>query len=182
MALPEYVRWLRGFVGHERLLLPSASILIFDADKRLLIARPAGRDTWVIPGGIIDPGESPVDAAVREAFEETGLHVEITGVFGVYGGKDFMVQYPNGDRVDFTMVTYTAKIAAGTLQPHDDEIAELRFVTRGEIEAVNLADWARLVLLPHAFDENPDQWWLRPSSSSRSAPKGEHNGAGQQNH
>jgi 8-oxo-dGTP pyrophosphatase MutT (NUDIX family) len=33
--------------------------------------------TWVAPGGHVDPGEEPWDAAVREAAEETGLHVHL---------------------------------------------------------------------------------------------------------
>lgn len=50
-------------------------ILILD-DKILLIQR---RDipVWVLPGGGIDPGETPEEAAVREMEEETGLAVEI---------------------------------------------------------------------------------------------------------
>ncbi len=50
-------------------------ILILD-DKALLIQR---RDipVWVLPGGGIDPGESPEEAACREMEEETGLKVEI---------------------------------------------------------------------------------------------------------
>jgi 8-oxo-dGTP diphosphatase len=50
-------------------------ILILD-DKALLIQR---RDipVWVLPGGGIDPGESPESAACREMEEETGLKIEI---------------------------------------------------------------------------------------------------------
>ncbi len=36
-----------------------------------------GQTLWTFPGGAIEPGETPEAAAVREAFEETGLHVEL---------------------------------------------------------------------------------------------------------
>ncbi len=162
MALSEYVRWIRSHVGSARILLPSASVLIFDDQGRLLVARPHGRDTWVAPGGAVDPGETPVDAAIRESFEETGLHIEITGLFGVFGGPDFAVDYPNGDSADYVMTTYTARIIGGSLEPQDGEIAEMRFVDRDELRALPLAHWAQLVL-PHAFEAKPDAWWLRPS-------------------
>ena len=50
-----------------------------DADGRLLLIeqeRPSGRQ-WRLPGGGVEPGESMVEAAVREAREETGLAVRI---------------------------------------------------------------------------------------------------------
>jgi 8-oxo-dGTP pyrophosphatase MutT (NUDIX family) len=43
-----------------------------------------GNPPWVFPAGKIEPGESPEEAAVREALEETGLRV---GAAGVIGGR-----------------------------------------------------------------------------------------------
>jgi 8-oxo-dGTP pyrophosphatase MutT (NUDIX family) len=47
-------------------------------DAQLAVIRPQGRPPghWALPKGAIDPGESGVDAAVREVFEETGLVAE----------------------------------------------------------------------------------------------------------
>lgn len=163
MPISPYVQWLRGQVGQAPLLLPSASVLIFDDRQRLLIVRPHGTDTWVSPGGAVDPGESPVDAAIREAHEETGLHVEITGIFGVFGGPEFRVTYPNGDIADYIMTSYIARVISGELEALDGEIAEMRWVTREELAQVNLSRWARIVL-PHAFEEDPNRWWMRPTS------------------
>ena len=45
----------------------------------LAAIRPQGRGTttWALPKGLVDPGESPAETAVREAYEETGLQARL---------------------------------------------------------------------------------------------------------
>ncbi|WP_327046398.1 NUDIX hydrolase [Microbispora sp. NBC_01189] len=53
---------------------PSASaLLITDEASRALLVRPTYKDGWEFPGGAVDPGETPWEAAVREAGEELGI-------------------------------------------------------------------------------------------------------------
>lgn len=40
--------------------------------------------SWALPGGFSEYGEIPADTAIREALEETGWKVELTGILGVY--------------------------------------------------------------------------------------------------
>jgi ADP-ribose pyrophosphatase YjhB (NUDIX family) len=55
------------------------TLFILDASERLaLIRKPHfAADVWRPPGGGVKPGEDPSEAAVREALEETGLHVRL---------------------------------------------------------------------------------------------------------
>lgn len=75
MPISPYIRQLRGFVGTARLLLPSVSVHVFDDQRRLLLVRQVEGNVWSTPRGVIEPDERPADAAVREAWEETALHV-----------------------------------------------------------------------------------------------------------
>ena len=61
-----------------------AGAVIADAGRTLLIRRasPAGALLWTFPSGKLDPGESPSDAAVREAAEEAGVAVSPLVVLG----------------------------------------------------------------------------------------------------
>ncbi len=54
----------------------------------MLVERKNEPKGWALPGGFIDYGEAPADAARREAKEETGLDVELTELLSVYGAPD----------------------------------------------------------------------------------------------
>lgn len=47
----------------------------------------------------MEPGETFLEAAVRETYEETGLKVEQLALFGLYAGQEGFATYPNGDKV-----------------------------------------------------------------------------------
>ncbi|MFI6507796.1 NUDIX domain-containing protein [Streptosporangium sp. NPDC050855] len=54
----------------------SASMLLTDADDRVLLVKPNYRPGWNFPGGITEENEAPHDCAAREIVEELGLSVE----------------------------------------------------------------------------------------------------------
>ncbi|HEY7366474.1 MAG TPA: NUDIX hydrolase [Methylomirabilota bacterium] len=88
---------------------------ILEQDGRVLLTRRAinpGRGLWTFPGGFVDFGETVTDAALRETFEETGLHVELTGLLNVYS-------YPGAP----VIIVYRARVTGGTLTPCDENDA-----------------------------------------------------------
>lgn len=63
----------------------AAAVVVSDAEGRVLLVRENyGRGRWGLPGGSVEPGESPGEAAIREALEETGLHVELDHLIALY--------------------------------------------------------------------------------------------------
>ena len=59
--------------------------IIFNPDKsKVLLIERCDVPVWVLPGGGIDPGETPEEAVCREAWEETGMRVEIIRQVGEY--------------------------------------------------------------------------------------------------
>jgi ADP-ribose pyrophosphatase YjhB (NUDIX family) len=143
----EYVRRLRGIVGGDEVLqVPSVSIALRDDDGRVLLARHTEGDVWVLPGGAIEPGEVPSDAAVREMFEETGFLVRLTGLLGVFGGPEFIVRYRNGHKTSYLMAVFEAELDGGSSRPDAREVSEVRFVNQEETETLFKAAWVDEVL------------------------------------
>jgi 8-oxo-dGTP diphosphatase len=61
-----------------------AFAIIFDDHRRVLLCYRRDIGRWNLPGGRVEPGELPTEAAIRETLEETGLEVEIDRLSGVY--------------------------------------------------------------------------------------------------
>ena len=59
---------------------------IFRGDTILLV-RERADGCWAMPGGYVDVGDSPSEAAVRETAEEAGLDVLVRGLVGVFDGR-----------------------------------------------------------------------------------------------
>lgn len=76
-----------------------ADVLLFRGDKLLILQRAGeygvSTSQWCIPGGHVDPGESFLEAAARELFEETGIEIpeDLLIEAGVAKGKDYEIHY-----------------------------------------------------------------------------------------
>lgn len=128
MPMSDYVRSLRGMVGTTQLEVPTASVLVFDGEGRILLVRHVEGDLWTTPGGMIEPEETPANAAVRETWEETGLFVALTRIVGVFGGERCTSTYANGDRIAWVSTVFEARATGGTLRPDHLETLEVRYV------------------------------------------------------
>ena len=93
----------------------TAGVLAEQAGRVLLIKRAVdpGMGDWALPAGFVEIDEGPVQAALRELTEETGLIGKITGILGVFHIRSD----PRGPNV---FIVYRAQIVGGQLQPGDD--------------------------------------------------------------
>ena len=128
MPISPYLRDLRRQIGSALIVLPSVGAVVRHADGRVLLVHDASTDAWVLPGGAVDPDESPTDALVREVWEETGLHVEPRAVLGVYGGRDLRVHYGNGDRVSYVLTAFLCHVLGGEIRPDGDETLDVAWI------------------------------------------------------
>lgn len=132
MPMSEYVRDLRAKIGTTVLEVPTVAVLTFDESDRVLLVRHAEGNDWTTPGGMIEPYELPSNAAVREMWEETGLHVALTHVVGVFGGTLCSSTYSNGDKVAWVSTVFGAQPIRGTLKPDGEETLEAQYFSLAE--------------------------------------------------
>jgi 8-oxo-dGTP diphosphatase len=137
--------------AHYRNAKPCAGVLITRGDRLLLARRgvPPRLGTWDVVGGFVRPDEHPMDAARREALEETGLDIQLRGQLGMYvdqygaePGSDytlniyFLAEAPHGEPVASSDVTALAWFDPDALPtdlafPHEHRVlADWRSVTR----------------------------------------------------
>lgn len=143
MAISPYLASLRRRIGSELILMPSVAVMPFDAAGRLMLMRSADFGAWQTLGGAVDPGETPADAAIREAREESGLEMALTGLIGVYGGPDFRLTYPNGDVCEYVASAFSATVVGGRERADHDETLELGWFTSDEAAVLALGPHTR---------------------------------------
>lgn len=110
-----------GYVFYQN-PAPAAGVILIEDGKLLWVQRrfEPRRGMWTLPAGFVEYEEHVEDCAVREMREETGLDVELTGLFDAYMAMD-------DPRTRVVLLLYEAQLKGGELRPGDDA-ADARWV------------------------------------------------------
>ncbi len=142
MPIPEHVAWLRSHVGAAELWFPGVTAVIRrrrpsgrPGEVEVLLVRRADSGAWTPVTGIVDPGEEPARAAVREAREETGVEIRVDRLAGVLGAH--RVVHPNGDRSVYLDHTFACTWLSGEPHVADDESIDVRWCAVADLGALD---------------------------------------------
>lgn len=158
MAISPHIKTLRQKIGNDLLFLPAVSALVINDRDEILLHRSSDDGKWYTIGGAIDPGEEPAAACVREALEETGLHVRPERVVAVHTSPT--INYPNGDKVNYVGIAFRCSIVGGELRVADDESLEVRFFPRNALPELRADQRQRVEL---AFENRPEAFFVPPA-------------------
>lgn len=127
-------------------VIRAVGALVFDDDGRLLLIQRGhepGKGLWSVPGGKVEPGETDQQAVRREIAEETGLLVRVGAPVGTVTRG--LAPGPIFEIFDYDAVVIGA--AGDPDAPGDarsaraaDDAADLRWVTRAELDALPLTE------------------------------------------
>jgi 8-oxo-dGTP diphosphatase len=111
----------RPILGVGAIIIEAGSILLVERGREPL------KGYWSLPGGVVEVGESLVEAVRRETLEETGLEIEPVSVFEIFeritrdaGG---LAEY------HYVLVDYLCRVIGGELKAGDD-VSDARWVER----------------------------------------------------
>jgi 8-oxo-dGTP diphosphatase len=137
--------------AHENREYPSRPLVgvgaLIVVDNRIVLVRrgrPPGRGQWSIPGGLVKVGETLMDGAIREAFEETGLDVEprelVELLERIFRDDNGMVRY------HYVLADYLCAVRGGELHPGSD-VTEAVWVASDEVDQYNLPGVTKKIVL-----------------------------------
>ncbi|MBD1222013.1 NUDIX domain-containing protein [Virgibacillus halodenitrificans] len=162
MGMSDYYKNLREKVGNKLLLMPSVAGVVRNVKGEILFQNKGNGEKWSLPAGGIEVGEAPAEAIAREVWEETGLIVVPKKLLGVFGGKDFRYEYPNGHLVEYNTYVFECEIKSGVQNPIDRETTELRYFSLEDMPELALP-YPKSLFLPDENKEVYFQWdekWL----------------------
>ncbi|WP_434587671.1 NUDIX hydrolase [Streptomyces sp. A5-4] len=157
MATPDFIREIRATAGHQLLLLPGVSAIVFDDAGRVLLGRRSDTGKWSIVGGIPEPGEEPAATAVREVYEETAVVCEPERVVLVQALKP--AEYSNGDRCQYMDITFRCRAVGGEARVNDDESLEVGWFS---VDALPELNEFALLRIKQSLTDAPT--WFEPTT------------------
>ena len=115
--------------------ISAGTILVEDSKILLVRHKGAGMDFWVPPGGSVEGEESVFECARREAFEETGLDVELDRII-------YIEEFVDGD-LRFCKLYILATAAAGvvTLEnktEEEDFLIDVRYFSQSDLSGMTV--------------------------------------------
>ncbi len=119
------------------------AVVIHD-NKVLLVKLKYGRarGLWLIPGGMVDPGETLQEAVIREVKEETGMRIRPEGIIGIRS----MVRLEDGLTDVYVVFSGMLLSPPEPLIPQESEIDQVGWISLTRIDQIDVSRYSREIV------------------------------------
>lgn len=128
LSSDEVMEGFKEEVGHVTPKVGSVAGIVNESGEVLLIKR-SDTNLWSLPGGWLEPNESPEEAAIRETKEETGLDVAVIELLKIFTRRACEGYGPHG-AVGFL---YYCEVDDGIID-HSQEVVDIQYADPSNIE------------------------------------------------
>lgn len=127
-----YIQELRGRAGDLPLILVRPTLILLNHDGAILLVKHED-DTWGLPGGLLEPGESTEETVRRELDEELNITIGELKHFNVFSGDGFYKKSIYGTESHYIAVAYIANQYSNEIKPDNVEVVDYGFFKPDEM-------------------------------------------------
>ncbi|MEW2136226.1 NUDIX domain-containing protein [Streptomyces sp. NPDC005409] len=123
-------------------IVPAVTAFVLNDAGEVLLERRSDNGRWGMPGGVQEIGENIAGTVVREVLEETGIHVEVTGLVGIFTDPGHVIAFADGEvRQEFSLC-FRARPVGGEIKVSSESFA-VRWVPREELDSLDVSPTTR---------------------------------------
>jgi NADH pyrophosphatase NudC (nudix superfamily) len=128
-----YIEDLRSLVGNKPLILNSAGIIYINEKEEVLLVFRNDTNNWGLIGGYMELGETFEETVKREIKEELNISVNSLNFYGIFSGKEFFHEYPNGDKVFSVIALFVTNSLDEAIRVDHQEVSKYQFFNKNEL-------------------------------------------------
>lgn len=123
-------------------IVPAVTAFVVNDEGAVLMEQRSDNGRWGMPGGVQEIGEDIAGTVVREVLEETGIHVEVVGLVGIFTDPGHVIAFADGEvRQEFSLC-FRAQPVGGKIKVSSESFA-VRWVSRAELDSLNISPTTR---------------------------------------
>lgn len=127
-----YIQELRKLVGNFPLILVRPTLILYNSLGEILLVKH-NDNSWGLPGGLLEPGESIEESIRRELLEELDINIEEMIYYKIFSGQSFYQKTSSGRETQYIAITYSSNQYCETIKPDQNEIIEYKFCRPNEL-------------------------------------------------
>ncbi|MGW2853401.1 NUDIX domain-containing protein [Streptomyces sp. NPDC001215] len=123
-------------------IVPAVTAFVLNDAGDVLLERRSDNGLWGMPGGVQEVGENIAGTVIREVLEETGIHVEVVGLVGIFTDPGHVIAFADGEvRQEFSLC-FRARPVGGEIKVSSESFA-VRWVPEAELESLDISPTTR---------------------------------------